>query len=512
MMQNIRALQDADAVCGSVSPRPWPVWDMKGTCIMAKHMTNDDRCEIERLLRMGWLIAQIARKLERPESTIAREIKNRRVDSDKGVRKTTSATCALFESCRRTKICVIDCGMRKLCKNCICCVEACADFQPRSCRRLTSSPFVCNGCERERTCPLPKKFYVASCAQTNYDGLLHDSRCGVRASDEQLERINDVFTQCTHRGQSVRNVMANNPDLFDFCERTMYNYVNLRKFDAIRGDLPFACSRKPRQTRPVTKTDARCRVGRTYKDLVSYWIANPSLRDHEAEMDGLEGQKKDGKYLFTFIFNGDGLALGFLRDTKTAEDCTKIFRLLWDAAGPELFKTLFAIVVTDNGPEFSDPVAIETNPLFVRRGEDVGKAWADCSSPDKYRARVFYCNSYSPKQKAHVERVHEEIRRILIKGVSFQSLSQSDINLVFSHVNSYTRGVLDNTTPYDSFIARHGDAGRRFLDALGIVRIKPNEVNLTPMLLGEKFARHAASVILHRNGVDAKKPTDQPEK
>jgi hypothetical protein len=115
---------------------------------------------------------------------------------------------------------------------------------------------------------------------------------------------------------------------------------------------------------------------------------------------------------------------------------------------------------------------------------------------------VFFCDSYSPKQKAHIERVHEEVRRVLVKGVSFQSLTQDDVSLVFSHVNSYTRGVLDDSTPYDSFVARHGEAGKKFLDALGIRRIEPNDVNLTPMLLGEKFARHAARVILHRNGVD----------
>ena len=38
---------------------------------------------------------------------------------------------------------------------------------------------------------------------------------------------------------------------------------------------------------------------------------------------------------------------------------------------------------------------------------------------------------------------------------------------------------------------------------IGIVRIEPNEVHLTPSLLGEKFARHAAQVILHRNKADA---------
>lgn len=469
---------------------------------MAKQMTDVDRNEIERLLRLGWTVAQIAGNLRRSESTIAREIRNRRIDSNKGVKETSSATCALFESCRRTKVCAVDCGMRRQCRNCLCCVEACAEFQPRTCLRLASSPFVCNGCEKERSCPLPKKFYIAGGAQANRDGLLHESRRGVHATEGQLERINGVFTQCSRRGQSVRNVMANNPELFNFCERTMYNYVGLRKFDAVRGDLPFACSRRPRRARPVTKTDAKCRIGRTYKDLISYWVANPALRDHEVELDGLEGQRRDGKYIFTLILNDDDLVLGFLRDAKTAESCTDVFRLLWEAAGPRLFKELFAVIITDNGPEFSDPAAIEANPLFAPRGEDAGKAWGGCASPDKFRARIFYCDSYSPKQKAHIERVHEEIRRILAKGVSFQSLTQADIGLVFSHVNSYTRGVLDNATPYDSFVSRHGDAGRRFLDALGIVRIEPNEVTLKPMLLGEKFARHADCVIVHRNKAD----------
>ena len=73
--------------------------------------------------------------------------------------------------------------------------------------------------------------------------------------------------------------------------------------------------------------------------------------------------------------------------------------------------------------------------------------------------------------------------------------------MVYCFISS-PRGVLDDSTPYDSFVARNGEDGKKFLDALGIRRIEPNDVNLTPMFLGEKFARHAASVILHRNKAD----------
>ena len=51
-------------------------------------------------------------------------------------------------------------------------------------------------------------------------------------------------------------------------------------------------------------------------------------------------------------------------------------------------------------------------------------------------------------------------------------------NLVASHVASYTRGVLDNKTPYDSFVEKFGKDGKTFLDRLGIVKIPANEVTL----------------------------------
>ena len=467
---------------------------------MAKHMTEEDRQTIESCLRRGWTIAQISEKIGRPESTVAREVKKRRIDSDKGARA-SNALCAHFEGCTRRDVCAVPCGMRKLCRNCHRCFEACADFLPRTCERLVTSPFVCNGCERERTCPLGKKYYIAKAAQGSYVGILHGSREGVRATDGQLAAINGVFSGCTRRGQSIRNVMANNPRLFPFCERTMYNYVGLKVFDAVRGDLPFACSRRPRKSRPQTKTDAKCRVGRAQPDLLSYRLANPDTVGHEAEMDGLEGQKADGRYMFTYIFNDTGLALGVIRDGKTSADCRAVFDTLWEAAGPALFRKIFRVIITDNGPEFSDPVYIERDPLFVPLGTNAGLEWAQVADPAKYRARVFYADAYIPRQKPHVERVHEEVRRVLVKGCSFASLSQDDVSLVFSHVNSYTRGVLDDGTPYDLFVKAHGEEGRRFLDRLGIVRVAPNEVNLTPSLLGEKFARHVAQVILHRNGI-----------
>jgi hypothetical protein len=59
-------------------------------------------------------------------------------------------------------------------------------------------------------------------------------------------------------------------------------------------------------------------------------------------------------------------------------------------------------------------------------------------------------------------------------------LTQDDIRLVMSHVNSYTRKKLNDHSPFDAFSTRYGF---KLIDALGIERINPNDIILKPNLL-----------------------------
>ena len=334
-----------------------------------------------------------------------------------------------------------------------------------------------------------KRVYVADGAQANRESLLHDSRAGVHPDADAIARMNAVLSPCIMRGQSVRNVIANNKDVFGTVkERTVYDYIAGGLFDAKRGDLPEACRRRPRKKKKETKTDAKCRVGRNYRMFLEYCRVNDIAE--WTELDTVIG-RVGGKVLFTMILPG-GLMLMFLRDRKSSQTCTRIFNMLWELAGPELFRRLFSVILTDNGAEFSDPDMIENwrpdpehNPTRL--------AWRGI--------KLFYCDAYCSSQKPHVEREHREERRILLHGVSFDTLTQDDVNLVASHVASYTRGVLDDKTPYDVFTEKFGEPGRKLLDALGIVKIPANEVTLDPILLGAKFKRHADRVILRKAGV-----------
>jgi IS30 family transposase len=93
---------------------------------------------------------------------------------------------------------------------------------------------------------------------------------------------------------------------------------------------------------------------------------------------------------------------------------------------------------------------------------------------------LFYCDPQAPFQKPRVEENHTLIRRILPKGSSFDSLSQSDIDLVMSHVNSYKRASLGGKSPFELFSFLYG---KHVLDLFPYKRIDPNDIVLLPSLL-----------------------------
>lgn len=449
-----------------------------------KHMVQDERRRIEFMLGCGQCVADIAKALGRSESTISRELLGRRIESDKR-RGCSNRLCALFDECRRTAYNGFRSVQKKREPGCY---ESCPDFVEAVCRRLNRAPYVCNGCERERNCPLRKRYYIASGAQANYVGKLVNSRTGVHPDAETVRRMDEVLSPAVRRGQSVDAVIAGHPELFaQYARSTVYGWIEGGLFSARKHDLPYAGTRRKRHKRPEVKTNARCRAGRTYADMQEWLGANPGVVPTEADtVVGSVG----GKVLFTFMVRGK-LPLAFLRDGKTSQTFTRIVNMLWEKAGPDLFRRLFRCILPDNGAEFSDPDMVENfrpdpehNPYRLEpRG-----------------VRVFYCDPYCSSQKPHVERFHLELRRVLQKGVSFNPLTQEQVNLVMSHLNSYPRESLGGLSPYDAFAAEFGEEGKAFLGRLGIVRIQADKVTLHPFLLGRKFQKAADRAVLRMNG------------
>ena len=451
-----------------------------------KHMGIDDRNRLEFLAACGRSANQIAEDRGRSPSAIREEFIRHRIASDRGY-GCSNRVCAHFDDCQQRTMTAARDALRK---NTPGCFESCPNFREAACHRLTKFPYVCNGCERERSCPLHKKFYIASAAQAAYESLRSLSRTGVRPDDETVRKMDEVLSPSVRKGQSVTAIVRANAETFGgFAPSTVYGWLEDGLFSARGSDLPYAGRRRKRHKRPETKTNAACRIGRTFLEMHEWLKLNPGVVP--CGLDTVIGSVS-GKVLFTMIFPESGLALGFLRDAKTSQTCTRIFNMPWDLAGPKLSRRLFAVVLPDNGPEFSDPVMIEMyrpdpahNPTkLVPRG-----------------VKAFFCDPHCPSQKPHVERVHVELRRIFEKGAPFDSLRQEHVNLAMSHVNSPARDSLGGKCAYDAFVEEFGAEGRTLLDALGTRRIPASEVTLHPFLLGERFQRIADRAVLRRNGI-----------
>ena len=81
---------------------------------------------------------------------------------------------------------------------------------------------------------------------------------------------------------------------------------------------------------------------------------------------------------------------------------------------------------------------------------------------------------------SRIEKNHTLIRDILPKGTSFDALTQEDLNLVCSHVNSVKRFSLNGKTAYELFTFTYGEAITKLL---GIEEIPAQEVCQSPQLL-----------------------------
>ena len=180
-----------------------------------------------------------------------------------------------------------------------------------------------------------------------------------------------------------------------------------------------------------------------------------------AELDSVEGIK-GGSVLLTIHFVLPKLQLAFLRDANDSKSVTDIFDALYKLLGFENFTKILPICLADNGTEFSDPFGIEAD------------------SDGVIRSRLFYCDPSSPGQKGACENNHEFIRRIIPKSTDLGQYTQSQIDIMMDHINSYGRPDLGDKSPYEMFEFYYG---KEILDLLGVHKIVPNEIILKHELL-----------------------------
>ena len=422
----------------------------RGIKMKNKHLSFDDRLEIEKGLKEQLSFKEIAKNIEKDCTTISKEIRNHVVFKDIG---------AIGRS-------FMDCKYRKKCeyrqKGMKCNQKDCEHYEKEICLKLLKPPYVCNGCPNKSKCTLSKKIYDASYSFQEYKENLKESRMGITYSPKDIENLNSLLKPLiVEKKQSIHHAYINNQNKIMCSEKEIYNLIDLGVLEIRNIDLPRKVRYKARKKdKTVYKIDKNCLEHRRYEDFLKYIEEHPDTPI--VEMDSVEGTK-GGKVLLTIHFVNTSFMIAFLREHNDAQSVIDIFNDLQDLLGLDTFKELFIIILTDNGSEFSNPSEIEI----------------DKKSGEK-RTQIFYCHPSSPYEKGACEVNHEFLRRVLPKGTSFDDLTQEDINLIMSHINSYKRKKLNNCSPYQLFSFVYGN---KIAHQLGIVEINPNEINLSSDLI-----------------------------
>ena len=330
------------------------------------------------------------------------------------------------------------------------------------CPLLDKAPFVCNGCpKRRQNCGYKKIFYLAKQAQKQYEQTLVEAREGTPLNSKTFWDMDKVISDGVKKGQHIYHILKTHN--LDVSSSTVYRHIRKGYLSIAPIDLARAVKFKERRKSKLPSIPKEAKKGRSYEDFQNYLVLNQL--DSWLEMDTVLG-RMGGKVLLTFNLSFCNFIFARLLDNKTALEVTKHLYDIKNTlhqADKDFFQ-LFPIILTDNGGEFARVDDIEMDV----RGE----------------SKLFFCDPNRSDQKGRIEKNHTLIRDILPKGTSFDNLTQEDINLVCSHVNSVKRAALNGKSAYELFAFTYGEEIPKLL---GISKIPAEDVCQSSKLLQHKF-------------------------
>ena len=330
------------------------------------------------------------------------------------------------------------------------------------CPLLDKAPFVCNGCpKRRQNCGYKKIFYLAKQAQKQYEQTLVEAREGTPLNSKTFWDMDKVISDGVKKGQHIYHILKTHN--LDVSSSTVYRHIRKGYLSIAPIDLARAVKFKERRKSKLPSIPKEAKKGRSYEDFQNYLVLNQL--DSWLEMDTVLG-RMGGKVLLTFNLSFCNFIFARLLDNKTALEVTKHLYAIKNTlheADKDFFQ-LFPVILTDNGGEFARVDDIEMDV----RGE----------------SKLFFCDPNRSDQKGRIEKNHTLIRDILPKGTSFDNLTQEDINLACSHVNSVKRAALNGKSAYELFAFTYGEEIPKLL---GISKIPAEDVCQSSKLLQHKF-------------------------
>ena len=393
----------------------------KGPNKRNKHLTPEDRAEIEECLGKRMTFKAIGKLIEKDPTTVSYEIKHHRVEHRNSFVNTEEP-----------------------------------------CPHLLRAPFVCNGCPKKSSaaCHHMRFYYRSAIAQKDYKKLLSEAREGIPLNKQSFYETDRIITEGLKKGQHLYHIMANSPAIT--CSKsTVYRHFHKGYYSASIAALPRLVKFKPRKAHKKDYVPSGVKIGRSHDDYLEF-VESKHLERH-TELDTVIG-RIGGKVIMTVHFSSCNLMFGLLLDNKSAVEGAAKFSSLKSRlrkAGISI-PGLFDVLLTDNGGEFSDVFSFENDEQGQRE------------------ISLFFCDPMRSSQKPQIEKNHTLFRDIVPKGSSFDNFTQDTVNLIFSHVNSVSRAIYNGKTPYELFSFLYGE---HILDTLGLKRIPPEQVIQSPALL-----------------------------
>lgn len=390
-----------------------------------KHLTLDDRIEIQECLVKGLTFKAIGERIGKNQTTISREVKIHMKPHTNSFVRTDEV-----------------------------------------CPKLLKAPFVCNGCEKKSrsSCPYRRQLYNAQKAQSEYLTLLVESRSGISLNKESFYETERIISEAVQNGQHIYHIIQSN-DL-PISTATVYRHIKRRYYSITPIDLPRAVKFKPRNSKESEYVPKWAREGRTFDDFLAFVEDNRDMP--LVQLDTVIG-RIGGKVIMTVHFVNSDFMFGLLLDNKTAaEAANKIQQLKAELKALNFnFGDIAPLLLTDNGGEFSLVSAFEND------------------TDGNAESHMFFCQPHSPQEKAEIEKNHTLFRDIVKPGTSFDDFTQETVNLIFSHVNAVKRKQFNGKSAYDMFSFSYSEM---LASALGISFVPANEVIQSPKLLRKSFS------------------------
>jgi len=344
-----------------------------------KHLTFDERLEIQTMLKGDLTLEAISRLLDKSPRTISREIRiHLKVKTNDRYLHTGQAKPV--------------------------------------CQQHLRFPFVCDRCARRQRCLSDFHYYDAKRADKEYHTLLSYARTGLNLTPEELAMIELSVAHGVSNGQSPDHIKAANPDL-PCSVRSLYRHICNGVLKTGPYHLRNKVKMKKRKPQKPHQTNDNARFeGRTFDDYLEFVLSHRGILT--VEMDTVMGKVTDRKCILTFIIVEFHFLYAILLDGKCAIDVGNAINRLHDQLPPKIFTLLFGVLLGDRGSEFSDPESIEFAPGSNQR-----------------RSHVFYCDPLASYQKGQIESIHRSLRYVLPKRQSIDFMTQDKLNLALSHIN-----------------------------------------------------------------------------